>query len=355
MVEVEDRDGERSPVSRRSNDLGGEAAIEETPDKKRGKAVARREPEVALRVERIGQEAVDRRQAIQSIFARGGLEIELPVADGRASRKERKMKPLSSRFANLKVPGRKRVRRFGPRQPVEVLAGECHVEPRMLSAPGHGGLRRPELPSPDFPDPILLVEKIELESAQRRDQRGRLKGSRRDVGGIERFGKPVGEVLKFLNCRQRAPQATFGPQESREKHSGRGSQHDFERRERRKVQVSNDKKNGALPRPVLRSMREAYFFLSVEVVAVVAVVVVAVEVVAEPVAAGVSVDVVVVVVVVVVAVEPVSSTTFGASLEVAVLLDSLAGSSAFLHAPRNRVAVAVAASRNRGRDFFIGR
>jgi hypothetical protein len=113
------------------------------------------------------------------------------------------------------------------------------------------------------------------------------------------------------------------------------------------------KKTGRSRAPSQDRSRKTYFF-SVEVVAVVAVVVVAV--VAEPVAAGASVDVVAVVAVMVpVAVEPVSSTTFGCSVVVVVLVDSLDDSSAFLQAPRNRVAVAIAASRNRARDFFIGR
>jgi hypothetical protein len=88
-------------------------------------------------------------------------------------------------------------------------------------------------------------------------------------------------------------------------------------------------------------------------VAVVAVVVVAVDVVAVPVAAGVSV--LVVVVAVVVAVEPVSSTTFGCSEVVVVVEVSVEDSSAFLQPPRNSNADAVAAIRNRARDFFIGR
>jgi hypothetical protein len=85
-----------------------------------------------------------------------------------------------------------------------------------------------------------------------------------------------------------------------------------------------------------------------EVVAVVALVVV------EPVAAGVSV-VVVVVVEVPVAVEPVSSTTLGCSDAVVVVEVSVDDSSAFLQPPRNKSAEAVAAIRNRARDFFIGR
>jgi hypothetical protein len=85
-----------------------------------------------------------------------------------------------------------------------------------------------------------------------------------------------------------------------------------------------------------------------EVVAVVALVVV------EPVAAGVSV-VVVVVVDVPVAVEPVSSTTLGCSDAVVVVEVSVDDSSAFLQPPRNKSAEAVAAIRNRARDFFIGR
>jgi hypothetical protein len=72
-----------------------------------------------------------------------------------------------------------------------------------------------------------------------------------------------------------------------------------------------------------------------------------------PVEAGVSVEVVVVVIVVVVPVEPVSSTTLGCSLAVVVVDVSVEDSSAFLQPPRNRVADAVAAIRNRARDFFI--
>jgi hypothetical protein len=65
-----------------------------------------------------------------------------------------------------------------------------------------------------------------------------------------------------------------------------------------------------------------------------------------PVVAGVSVDIVEVVIVSDV---PVSSTTCGCS----VVVVSAAGSSAFLQAPRKRVAVAVAAIRNNARDFFM--
>jgi len=72
-----------------------------------------------------------------------------------------------------------------------------------------------------------------------------------------------------------------------------------------------------------------------------------------PVPAGVSVELVVVVIVVVVPVEPVSSTTFGCSVAVVVVVDSVVDSSAFLQPPRNRSAVAIAAMRNRARDFFI--
>jgi hypothetical protein len=90
----------------------------------------------------------------------------------------------------------------------------------------------------------------------------------------------------------------------------------------------------------------------VDVVAVV-VVVVAAGVLVVPVPAGVSVDVVVVVIVVVVPVDPVSSTTLGCSLAVVVVVDSVEDSSAFLQPPRNRSAVAIAAMRNRARDFFI--
>jgi hypothetical protein len=91
----------------------------------------------------------------------------------------------------------------------------------------------------------------------------------------------------------------------------------------------------------------------VEVVAVVVVAVEAGGFEVVPVDAGVSVEVVVVVMVVVVPVDPVSSTTLGCSLAVVVVEVSVVDSSDFLQPPRNRSAVAIAAMRNRARDFFI--
>jgi hypothetical protein len=89
--------------------------------------------------------------------------------------------------------------------------------------------------------------------------------------------------------------------------------------------------------------------VAVLVVAVDDVIGVAVVVVVVEVEAGVSLEVAVVVIV---EVEPVSSTTFGCSEAVVVVVVSVVDSS-FLQPPRNRVADAVAAIRKRARDFFI--